>query len=175
MNPPTSRRSLTMAIHPNGKGVGWVAIARPLTLFCWGTMATRRKGKNGIYIRRIEKLFDRLNPHTLILEAFLPENSNRGERVASLCREIVDVAVRRAVDVQIYTCADVRRCFSAAARASRDDIAIMTAERFPTIAHLLPRRRRQWETERIRMALFSAAALTVAHYAAVGSPDRATR
>lgn len=157
-------RSLTLAVHPNSRGMGWVAFSGPFSPYDWGTVSTRGAQKNATCLRKIEKLLDRLTPETLVLEAFEHRNSSRRDRISNLGRAMVALAVSKGVDVAIFTFGEVQGCFASVGARTRQEIAEAIVRQIPALQHLLPRKRRPWDPESRRMPLFSAAALVTMHY-----------
>lgn len=157
-------RSLVLAIHPTSRGFGWVAFEGPFSPCGWGSVGARGVGKNSRCLRRIEKIIDRMTPETVVLEAFDRENSIRRNRVADLCRGIVAVGNAQSIDVAVYTFGDVRQTFAHVGARTRQEIAETVARQITAFAHILPRKRRPWDSEGHQMQLFSAAALALTHY-----------
>lgn len=162
-----SRQSLTLAVHPTWAGFGWIAFESPLGPFDWSLVYVKLE-KNAVCLRKIEKLFDRLTPETLVLEAFERESA-RADRIQKLCRAIVNIAVNRGIEVAILSRQDVRACFARVGAVTRYEIAEAVARTLDAFRHRLPPRRRTWEKEDPRLSLFSAAALVLTHYGAASS------
>jgi Holliday junction resolvasome RuvABC endonuclease subunit len=157
-------RSLTLAVHPSTQGFGWIAFEGPFSPYDWGVTYARGREKNAICLRRVEKLIERLTPETLVLEAFEEGSSKRRTRIANLGRAMVALAIDRGVEVAVYSFNDVRSCFTHLGARSRWEIAEAIARQQGAFAHLLPKKRRSWETESGRLTLFCAAALALTHY-----------
>ena len=163
MIPAEARAARTLAIHPTSRGLGWVAFKGPFAPYDWGTTCPK-KDKNNKCLRSVEALIARFVPDTLVLEAFERRNSARGDRIARLCRAIQSLAADRGVEVAVYTRGDVRACFAAVGARSREEIAEAVVRHVDALREWLPKRRRPWETEHRRLAVFSAAALVLTHY-----------
>jgi hypothetical protein len=160
---PRQRHSFTLAIHPTTRGFGWVLFEGPFAPFDWG-MCDARQEKNRTCLKRAEALIRRYQPHTLVLEAFEPKNSRRSDRIARFGRAMVALAADRGLEVAIYTRSDVRSCFASVGARSREEIAEAVARHIDAFEARLPKRRRCWQPEDYRLALFSAAALVSTHY-----------
>jgi Holliday junction resolvasome RuvABC endonuclease subunit len=100
----------------------------------------------------------------LVLEAFEPKQSRRSDRIARFGRAVVALAADRGLDVAIYTRGEVRSCFASVGARSREEIAEAVARHIDAFQDRLPKRRRCWQPEDYRLALFSAAALVATHY-----------
>jgi len=157
-------KTITLAIHPSSRGFSWVAFSSPFNIEDFGTVGTRAPDKNAKCLRRIEKLLARLQPETVVLEAFEPEQSDRATRVTKLCRAIVGYAIAERIDVAIFPFREVQRQFVHLGATTRQDIAEAVARLYPQLAAYVPRRRRTWESEPWRLSLFCAAALIATYY-----------
>jgi hypothetical protein len=158
------RRAITLAVYPTWAGFGWTAFEAPFAPFDWGLVYVERD-KNSGCLRRLEKLIDRLEPETLVLEAFERRDSSRADRITKLCRSIVCLAAHKGANVAVHRRAEVQACFKSVGAFTRHEIAEAVARSIDALRHKLPPRRRSWEREDPRLALFSAAALTLTHYA----------
>jgi len=163
MTAPTPFRPLTLAIHPTSRGFGWAALASPLSPYDGGLFEVRTD-KNPVCLRKIEALFERLEPETVVLEAFEKRNSARADRIARLCRAVVAMANDRGVEFAIYTRRDIEAAFAEVGARTRQEIAEAVARRLPALHPRLPCKRKAWDGEDRRMALFNAAALVLTHY-----------
>lgn len=155
---------LTLAIHPTSRGLGWVAFEGPFAPHDWANVDIKKGDKNAACIRTVEAILDRLTPETLVLEAFEKQKSSRSDRIARLCRAIIGLAASRGIDVEIYGRADIQTCFRTVGASTRQEIAEAVARQVAVFHHTLPRKRKLWDREDKRMALFSAAALALTHY-----------
>ena len=166
MTAALKRPYLTLGLHPTARGFGWVVFEGPFTPHDWGVSnATNRRGdKNEYCLRRIEKLFVKFQPDTLVLEAFESHTSKRQQRVVRLCRAIASLAMDRGMDVAVYRRGDVRACFASVGARTRDEIAAAVARHFDALHPRLPASRWAWQSEGLSMALFSAAALVLTHH-----------
>ena len=164
MTAATLPPGLTLAIHPFSRGFGWAAFEGPFTPYDWG-LSTARRDKNAVCLRKIEKLIARLQPQTLVLEAFERRISARPARTARLCRAIVSLAADRGLEVALYSRVDVQAAFAPLGARTRDEIAAAVARHVDALRHRIPRARdKPWLWEDPRMALFSAAALILTHH-----------
>jgi hypothetical protein len=163
MNAPRPRAALTFAVYPTARGFGWAAFTSPLSPHTGGLVEVA-KDKNVVCLRRIEKLLVDLEPETLVLEAFERRNSARSDRIARLCRSLVALANDRGVELAIYTRKEIETCFASVGARSRFEIAEAIARHVPALAPRLPKKRKAWDAEDRRMALFNAAALVFTQY-----------
>jgi len=156
-------KGLTLAIHPTHRGFGWVAFEGPFSPYDWGLVFTKRD-KNAECLRRIEAMIARFLPDTLVLEVFDRRPAARAGRIRRLCQAIASLAADRGVEVAIYSRGDVRTCFANVGAGTRQEIAEAVVRHVDAFRHQLPDKRRPWESENLRMAIFAAAALVLTHY-----------
>jgi hypothetical protein len=159
----TKPLALIFAIHATDRGFGYVAFEGPFTPYDWGIVFARGD-KNAVCLRKIEIMFDRFAPETLLLESFGKGSSLRSERIARLYRSIINLAGTRSVNVVVYNRADIKAAFRPVGAGTRQEIAAAVARHVEAFRHRLPRPRKPWESEDRRMALFSAGALVLTHY-----------
>lgn len=157
------RPSLTLAIHPNTRGFGWVAFDGPFNAHDWALIHADGD-KNSKCLRSVERLFERLQPETLVLEAFERSSSQRADRIARLCRAIVALAVDRRIEVAVYRRGDVQATFASVGARTRHEIAQAVARHVEALRPRLPAQRKPWQSEDKRMPLFAAAALVLTHF-----------
>lgn len=75
----------------------------------------------------------------------------------------MSLAQTNAVDVAIYTRADVRAWFAHYGARTRQQIAEAVARHHEPLRRLVPKARKPWESEGRNMQLFNAAALAMTH------------
>lgn len=158
-----SRTPVTLGVYPTARGLGWVAFEGPRALHDWQLVEVRRN-KNIACMRRMEELFERYHPETLVLETFERRNSARTDRISNLCRAMVALAHDRGVEVAIYGRHDVEGCFSTVGARTRHEIAEAVARHLSCLTDRLPGKRLPWKSEDRRMALFCAGALVLTHF-----------
>lgn len=164
MTATTPRKSFVLAVHPNSTGLGYVVFEGPFAPFDWGTLQPRRE-KNARCLRRIERLIERLQPEFLILEAVGVAPQESRNRVARLRAGLVNLALQNEIEVSLLSRGDVQGCFANVGAKTRQEIAEAVARQVPALARRIPKPRRPWETENPRIAMFTAAALALTHYA----------
>jgi len=159
----TPKGGLILAVHATTRGMGWVAFEGPITPYDWGTVDARRH-KNASCLKRLERLFRRLQPEALVLENWPRPGAAPSQRIMHLNQAFVSLAQIWDVTVRVYDRGDVRACFSAVGAKSRQEIAEAIARHIEAFEHLLPRRRAIWESQHPRLALFTSAALAFTYY-----------
>ncbi|HYC74676.1 hypothetical protein [Brevundimonas sp.] len=159
----TAAGERVLAFHPTSRGFGWVLFEGPFAPVDWGLVSVGAD-KNASCLRRLERLLDRSAPETLVLEAYDRATTRRALRIADLCRAVRRAADHRGVETAVYSRAEVREAFSEVKARTRREIAEAVARHCEAFRHRLPKRRRPWESEDARGALFAAAAVGLAHY-----------
>jgi hypothetical protein len=76
----------------------------------------------------------------------------------------VSLAADRGVEVAIYAKGEVQACFANVGARTRREIAEAVVRHVEAFRPKLPEKRRTWESEDRRMAIFAAAALVLTHY-----------
>lgn len=159
-----------LSIFPCVPGFGWILFDGPLSPVAWGvsTIAASTKGsdqKNTQCVKQAETLLYKYRPNMLVLEAFEKGTTRRAERTQRLCRSLISLAVVNGIGVRIITRGEIRSSFTSAHAKTRYDVAKIAASYLTEIRHRLPDKRRFYDTEDPKMALFAAAALLIVHYA----------
>ncbi|TXC64672.1 hypothetical protein [Sphingosinicella ginsenosidimutans] len=127
-------------------------------------MSDTKADKNAGCLRKLEKIISRLEPQTIVLEAFEPSSAKRSTRIVRLCRSVVALAQSRGMEVVVYTKGEIRSCFASVGARTRQEVAEAIVRSFEPLRDQLPRPRRDWEGPPRRMALFDAGAAVIAHY-----------
>ncbi|WP_428150924.1 hypothetical protein [Brevundimonas sp.] len=155
--------NLVLGLYPMRDGFAWIVYDGPFNPWAW-RMVWVSAADNEAILQKAIRVFEVFRPRTLVLEAFEPSVSSRSERMTLLGRELVAVAYKRDIEVVVLRRSDVQDCFSPLGAMTRHEIADAVARQTPSLEALLPGKRKAWEPENLRMALFSAAALVVAHF-----------
>lgn len=161
------RRGLVIAIHPTSRGFGWVLFEAPGAIAAWGVADVSRFGtdKNRNALSRIARLLERYSPAVLVLEDFEHKPARRGARIKRLCRAVLRLAGHQGLEVRVYPRAAVNACFKSVGAKTRHEIAQAVALHVDALRHVLPARRKVWDSEHPRMGLFQAAALAITYFA----------
>jgi hypothetical protein len=149
-----------IALHCGANGFGY-AVFQGEAIYDWGTV-TARGDKNAMSLRKLGGLLDRFSPEALILEQ-ASEGSGRAERIVVLHNAIAALCRSRNIDLYQYPLADIQHCFGSVGAKTRHEIAEAVVRQLDVLSPRLPRRRKAWQSEPRRMAIFSAAALALTH------------
>jgi hypothetical protein len=158
-----SHRPLVLGFHPTARGFGWAVFENPFKLVSHGTYETRGQDKNAGCLRKLTWLLKVCEPEVFVIEAF-DKRTARSERIRKLCLAVVSTAAEHNAEIDCLRRSDVQRTFELVGAKTRDEIAEAVAGHVPTLRTHLPNRRRQWNGEDKRLAVFAAAALVLAHY-----------
>lgn len=151
-----------MALHATSAGFGFVVMSGPFSLVDWGTRLAR-KDKNAACLASLTALIDRYDPHTLVLEdpSRLPRRSARINRlyqgIAALCHG-------RSIDLAVFSREDIYRCYASVGALTWQDIAEAVGHQLEPLHGLVPPRRKAWQSETRRMAVFAAAAVAMVYW-----------
>jgi hypothetical protein len=132
-------------------------------LLDWGGRASPPSKKRNLAAERVAELLKLFHPAILVMR----KDRREGERNEPFLRQIADQvkseAAIRSVPVVILGPEEVRRAFCTFNVRTKDDIAAVLAGMFPELLWELPRKRKKWDNEHPRMAVFDAIALGYAY------------
>jgi hypothetical protein len=147
----------TLAIDPTTSGFGFVVLEGSTRLVDWG-LGCLKTPDDALYQKRIEKLLDRMRPQLLVLEDM--RDSRRGDRAIRWAEIAIRSAKTRGIKVERISRAEVSRHFASSGK-TRWKVAALISRRFPELVPSLPKKRRIWESEDRRMAIFAAASFAL--------------
>lgn len=151
-----------MAIHATSRGFGYVVMSGPFSLVDWGTVAAVRH-KNATCLARLTRLLDRHDPHTLVIED-PTQGRRRSGRINNLCKAIAALCHGRSIDLASFSRADMQRCYASVGAKGWQDIAEAVGRQLEPLRRLVPSRRKAWQSETRRMAIFMAAAIAMTYW-----------
>jgi hypothetical protein len=156
------KRPPVLALHATSKGFGFVVMSGPFSLVDWGTRQAS-KDKNAASLKAVTKLIDRFDPHTVILED-PTQISRRSTRITPLYQAIAALCHGRSIDLARVSRKDIHRCYATIGALTWQDIAEAVGHQLEPLRALVPKRRKAWESESRRMAIFSAAAVAMTYW-----------
>lgn len=173
--PELPHGNAALAVHPSVAGFGWALFDSPLGIVDWAVSnaAKRRRGaerKNAECLARIEELIEMYRPAIVLLEAFEGAGTRRSARVQKLCRGIISLAAVHGIRVRIISRAAIARSLALSGARTRQETADTVSSFLNEIQIRRPEKRKAWHPEQFSMALFSAAALGIVHYANPSEP-----
>ena len=152
-----------LALDPITKGFGYVIFELPFRLVEWN-IAYVTGEKHAGAIARFTELINHIEPDGVVLEDVAAAGSRRRYRVRRLIESLAAYIRGRGIPVHTIARSAVARRFAPEGEAAtKHAIAAQLAKSFPEIAAHLPPRRKVWQSEDERMALFDALALAVTY------------
>jgi RNase H-fold protein (predicted Holliday junction resolvase) len=150
-----------LAIDPTTKGFGYAILDLPLRLVAWGMAHIDGEKRSGA-IFRFEALLDQFRPDAVVLEDTTAQGSRRYPRVRDLLEALAKIARERGLEVHTVSRLDVIAYFSSQdEQATKHSIATTLAGAFPELAEKVPKKRKIWQSEDERIAVFDALSLAV--------------
>jgi hypothetical protein len=158
MTNETSKSPRVLSIVPFYRAFGY-AVLDGDALVDWGTN-TVPVDDNIKALAKVEFFMVHYRPDVLSMEDF--SRSRRGPRIRTLIRDVIDLAPRQNIGVKLFSRGEVYQAFFGEANGSKEALAALLAKRFPDeLEPKLPPKRRAWEKEDTRLAIFDAVALAL--------------
>jgi hypothetical protein len=155
------RPTRILALDPTTKGFGYAVLDLPLRLVAWGMAHIEGEKRSGA-ILRFEALLDQFRPDAVVLEDTTAQGSRRYPRVRDLLDALAKVARERGIQVQSVSRLVVIAYFSSKDEpATKHSIAKTLAVAYPELAERVPKKRKTWQSEDERIAVFDALSLAV--------------
>ena len=154
-----------LAIYPTSRGFGFVMFEDPKIFSEWDLHHVPPADEPEI-LSRISKLLEHQSPDVLVIESTADPECRRKDRVRGLLKAITDLAAQRRIQVAALPKDAVGRTFAYAHAVTKHEIATVIASQYPELAPRLPPPRKIWQSEDVRMSLFSATALALTFYLA---------
>jgi hypothetical protein len=114
--------------------------------------------------KRLAVLLKSFAPTAIIVKRERWERANTSIHIKSLVDVMTRVASAHSISIFLVRDDDVRQTFSNMGCETRDEIAAALARIFPDLHWKLPPKRRAWQSEHPRMAMFDAIALGLAYW-----------
>ncbi len=150
-----------LAIKLATRGFGYVVLDGQ-KLIDWGTKETR-SDKERRTLKQLEKLIAVYTPKHLLLPDYSQYPRRQTERILNLTKFIATYATQNGLSLQLVSWPKVCAYFRVAGAATKHEMALKTAERFPELASFVPPFRKPWMSEHHRMCVFQAAALALSY------------
>ncbi len=154
---PTRR---VLGVDPSTRSVAFAVLDGPDFLFDWGTKSTG-KADSARALQVIGALVERFQPQILAIEDCNARGSRRCPRVRMLLDDLASI-VPPSVTIQRIS---VRRLASASEKGhtqTKYQRALDLAKRFPELQPRLPRFRKPWMSEDVRVNVFDALGFALA-------------
>jgi hypothetical protein len=163
MNHSSQETLRILAVHPTIRGFGYVVFERKEQLIDWG-LKVAMDDINVRCLRLIEDLINRYTPDLIVIEDRKTKSSRRRRRVKQLLARIVKLSAKRKIECKHISRLAVRETFAQFGSRTKHQIASTIAMQRPELAPLLPRLRKPWMPEDIKMSIFEAAASALTYY-----------
>lgn len=149
-----------LGIAPTTRGVGFAVLEEPEKLTNWGVKSVRGGNKNAKSLKLVKELIAKYQPGALVLEDAEAKGSRRSPRIRKLCKQIIKLAKAHKVGVKLYSRDQLLEALIPDGDQTKHALAQIVAQRFPEdLGSELPPKRKIYETENSRMAVFDATAL----------------
>jgi hypothetical protein len=149
-----------LSIDPIVPGIGFVVLEGPDNLIDWGIKLARGE-RDATCLRSVEALILRYKPNIIVVEHCQAKGCFRGQRAKELIEDITALARARRIKCRSIARLTVQKTFSKFNAFTKHQMALELVERFPELTRHLPRARKSWMSEDIRMSIFDAAAFAL--------------
>jgi D-alanyl-D-alanine carboxypeptidase len=165
------RRILAIALR--SRRFAYAVFERSDRLLDWGMVfyPLNNTKQRAAASKRIASLFTQFTPSEVAVGKARLVNTRKGSGVRPILRSIRHQASSRLIPVRLMRSAEVKKVFRLFRAKSKYAIASMLAEVFPELLPRLPAKRRIWESEHPRMAMFDAIALGFAYCQRYGTRE----
>jgi hypothetical protein len=114
--------------------------------------------------KRLAVLLKSFSPSAIVVKRERWDRAQTSSHIRSLVEVMISVASAHSIPIALVRQDDVRKTFQSLDCETRDEIAAALARIFPELAWRLPPKRRAWQSEHPRMAMFDAIALGLAYW-----------
>ena len=163
-----AQAKVVLAIHFNSRGFGFVLCDRPLSVLDWGAAEARGPEKVEKINGRVRDLFERYAPDFVVLQDTSYTGTPRPRWIRQLNKRASAMAEEQGFETLFFSQEAIRRCFKYLDPITKQGIAVEIGKRIPELQRLVPRPRKNWESEQSRMGIFDAAGLAFAFYTTDG-------
>ncbi len=118
----------------------------------------------GMASKRLDVLLKSFSPSAIVVKRERWDRAQTNPHIKSLAKVMIRVASAHSVPIFLLEQDDVRKTFNNMGCETRDEIAAALARIFPELGWKLPPKRRAWQSEHPRMAVFDAIALGLAYW-----------
>jgi hypothetical protein len=114
--------------------------------------------------KRLVGLLESFSPSAIVVKKERWERAQFSFHIKSLVEVMTKVATAYSIPILLLGDNDVRQTFRNMGCETRDEIAAVLARIFPDLYWKMPPKRRAWQSEHPRMAIFDAIALGLAYW-----------
>lgn len=161
---PRLPTELVLALMPTIRGIAYTYFEGPLSPVDWGIKEFRTGDRNVETFIAVRKLIEAVQPDVLVLIRDPLLENKKTMRRRRLTHLFATYASTQGIEVKRYTRDEIRRAFAPLGAQTRVEIAHVIAGHVHAFSDKLPKERKIWKTEDVRMALFDAAALAFTYF-----------
>ncbi len=154
--PSLPKNAILLAIDPTSRGLSFAVLEAPAYLVSWGS----REATTKTVLKKLDELLTQFNPDVLVLEDLAAEGARRRARAKREIQAMELLAFTRGLQVEWVSRLAVRDTF--APGMNKYAVAVRLAAIFPDLAEQVPRKRKAWMPEDLRMNVFDALGFAVA-------------
>lgn len=146
-----------LALEIRARKVGYVVFEGPETMLDWGVM--HKTNSHSAFERKLAARWGLLQPHAILIRRADAERSRAAvQTVRTLSR-------KQGVPLHFISAKNLSVHFGLNVRMNKYERAKIVADRFPELSWHLPRARKPWQSEPLKIMIFDAAALGIAYFA----------
>jgi hypothetical protein len=155
-----------LAIDLRHRRLGYAVFRGHRTLVDAGLRVYRAVGdvEAAMANKRLVALLESFSPSAIVIKKERWDRAEISSHIRSLVMVMMDVALAHSLPICLVGDDDVRSTFRNLGCETRDEIASALSRIFPELHLKLPPRRRPWQSEHPRMAMFDAVALGLAYW-----------
>jgi hypothetical protein len=155
-----------LAIDLRHRRFGYAVFEGPRLLRDSGLRVYRAVGEAeaAMASKRLAALLESHSPSAIVVKTERWDRAQTSTHIRSLVEVMTHAASAHSIPIFLVGNDDVRRTFRNMDCETRDDIAAVLARMFPELSWRLPPKRRAWQSEHPRMAMFDAIALGLAFW-----------
>jgi hypothetical protein len=155
-----------LAIDLRHRRFGYAAFKGHRSLLDSGLRVYRAVGaaEAAMASKRLVVLLRLFSPTAIVIKRERWDRAKTNPHIKSLVEVTTRIASEHSLPVLLIKHADLRKTFGNMGCETKDEIAAALANIFPELTWRLPPKRRAWQSEHPRMAMFDAIALGLAYW-----------
>ena len=157
--PPKPPKSRILAIDLRLERFGYAVFEGPNRLIDWGVCLYGSSGGPTAARKRLASLLKQFRPSTIVVGTILREDALGRYGVRKILAAVRREALAHATLIQMVAKAKVRKVFRALHVKTKHQVAVTVAHLFPELRWKLPPKRKLWQKEHYRIAIFEAVAV----------------
>ena len=154
-----STASRILAIDLRSERFGFAVFEGPSRLIDWGVCLYGLSGASTAAKNRLAPLLKQFRPSTIVVGIALREKALGRYGVRRILTSIRREALAYDTPVQVIEKSHVRTVFRSFHAKTKHEVAITVAQLFPELHWKLPPKRKLWQKEHYRIAIFQAVAV----------------